>query len=154
MPICQGSEFPGLHRVYLFSYIDRVLSRRRDAIMEGFWIFQDSKYAKFLHMRELHKVLNMYEYGWVISEFNALTMSGFWMCLIKVSQGFEYASGSRYTRARNMSALWICECYTGCWICLSKLECSVIMPQYYTVWQYGEVSGHVLATTVIVINFY
>ena len=32
---------------------------RRDAIMEGFWIFQDFEYIKFLHMQELHKVLNV-----------------------------------------------------------------------------------------------
>ena len=41
---------------------------RRDAIMEGFWIFQDSKYARFLQMQVLHKVLNMPEYGWKMSE--------------------------------------------------------------------------------------
>ena len=27
----------------------------RDAIMEGFWIFQDSEYARFLHMQALQK---------------------------------------------------------------------------------------------------
>ena len=31
--------------------------------MEGYWIFQDSEYVKFLHMQALHKVLNMPEYG-------------------------------------------------------------------------------------------
>ena len=29
-----------------------------DAVMEGFRIFQDSKYARFLCMQGLHKVLN------------------------------------------------------------------------------------------------
>ena len=28
-----------------------------DTIMEGFWIFQDPEYARFLHMQELYKVL-------------------------------------------------------------------------------------------------
>ena len=46
---------------------------RPDAIMQEFWIFQDSEYARFLHMQALHKVLNMTEknaswqgskYGW------------------------------------------------------------------------------------------
>ena len=32
-----------------------------DAIMEGFSIFQDSKYAKFLHIQALRKVLNISE---------------------------------------------------------------------------------------------
>ena len=36
---------------------------RRDAIMEGFRIFLDSKYARFLHIQVLHKVQNMPEYG-------------------------------------------------------------------------------------------
>ena len=30
-----------------------------NAIMEGFWIFQDFEYAKFLRMEALHEVLNM-----------------------------------------------------------------------------------------------
>ena len=32
-----------------------------DAIMEEIWIFQDSKYARFLHMQVLQKVRNMVE---------------------------------------------------------------------------------------------
>ena len=35
---------------------------RRDAIVEGFWIFQDSEYARFLLMQVLYKVLSMSEY--------------------------------------------------------------------------------------------
>ena len=38
---------------------------RWDVIMEGVWIFQDSEYTKFLHMRGLDNVLNMPEYGWM-----------------------------------------------------------------------------------------
>ena len=34
-----------------------------DAIMEGFWIFQDSEYTRFRQMQVLHKVLNMPEHG-------------------------------------------------------------------------------------------
>ena len=45
-----------------------VLNIRPDAVMEGLWIFQVSKYTKFLHMQVLHKVLNMPEYGWIIPE--------------------------------------------------------------------------------------
>ena len=39
---------------------------RCEAIMEEFWILQDSGYARFLHMQELRKVLNMLEYGWIM----------------------------------------------------------------------------------------
>ena len=39
-----------------------ILNMCQDAVMEGFRIFQDFKYAKFLHMQALHKVLNMPEY--------------------------------------------------------------------------------------------
>ena len=35
---------------------------RRDAIMEEFWIFQDSVCAMFLCMETLQKVLNMHEH--------------------------------------------------------------------------------------------
>ena len=49
-----------------FRKYDRVLKMRQDAIMEGFWIFQDSKYARFLRMQALPKVLNMPEYGWIM----------------------------------------------------------------------------------------
>ena len=37
--------------------------RRNEAIKEEFWIFQTSKYAGFLHIEALHKVLNMPDYG-------------------------------------------------------------------------------------------
>ena len=47
-----------------------------------------------------------------------------------VSQGFKYVSRSKYVRAQNMATLWICEGYTGCWVCLSKTEYALIMSQY------------------------
>ena len=34
------------------------LNMRQDVIMEGFWIFQDSEYARFLSMKG-------YEYAWM-----------------------------------------------------------------------------------------
>ena len=41
----------------------RVLNMRQDTIMVGFSIFQDSKYARFLRMQALHKVLSMPDHG-------------------------------------------------------------------------------------------
>ena len=32
-------------------------------------------------------------------------MTGFWICLAKGSQGFEYASGSKYGKVLNMQEL-------------------------------------------------
>ena len=49
-----------------FGKYDKVLYVRRDAILEKFWIFQGSQYARFLYMQALQKVLNMPEYGWII----------------------------------------------------------------------------------------
>ena len=46
-------------------------------------------------------------------------MAGFSLCLIKVLQCFEYASGSKYARAR---------CMTGCLTCLNKPEFALIIP--------------------------
>ena len=40
---------------------DRVMNMSRDVIMEEFWIFQDSEYARFLHMQAVYRVLNMVE---------------------------------------------------------------------------------------------
>ena len=76
----------------------------RDAVIEDFWIFQDPKYTRFLHMQGLQKVLNMAEYNWIMSEWTVLTTAQFWICLVKVSQGFEYASGSKYATAQNIQA--------------------------------------------------
>ena len=61
---CQNASvlnFQGYTRFNYFRKYDMVLNICRDASVEGFWIFQFSKYAKFLHMQALHKVLNMPE---------------------------------------------------------------------------------------------
>ena len=84
----------------------------RDAIVEGFWIFQNSEYARFLRMQALHKVLNNAwillnnalsqgsEYAWstfhrVLNKRPVLNMPGLriWQgCeYAKVTQGAEYA---------------------------------------------------------------
>ena len=44
-----------------FRKYDRVMNISRDVIMEEFWIFQDSEYARFLHMQAVYRVLNMVE---------------------------------------------------------------------------------------------
>ena len=98
---CAYSEFGYFHKY------DTVLNMRWDAIMERVWIFQDSEYARFLFIKGLQKDLNMPEYGWTMPEWTALTMSGFWIYSIKVSQSFEYAASSKYARTRNMARLWI-----------------------------------------------
>ena len=69
-----------------FRYCARILNMCRDAIMEGFWIFQDSEYPRFLLIQALLKVLNMPEYGWIMPSGGVLNMpglrfEGFWINL-------------------------------------------------------------------------
>ena len=52
-------NFQGYTRFTYFRKYGMVLNMRRHAIMEWFWIFQDSECARFLHMQALHKFLNM-----------------------------------------------------------------------------------------------
>ena len=47
--------------VTYFRKYDMVLNMLQDALMEGFKIFQDPEYARFLHMQGLQKVLNVPE---------------------------------------------------------------------------------------------
>ena len=88
-----------------------------NTIIEEFWIFHDSEYAKFLHMQTLHEVHNMPEYGWIMSYCRVLNL-------------LDQASGSKYARAQNMARFRTCEDYTRCWICLKKREYALIMSQY------------------------
>ena len=107
----------------------RVLSMHRDAIIEGFWILQDFEYARELHMQVSQKVLNKHNCEWIMLGWTVLTMAGFWICLVKVSSGFEYVSCSK-CRARNKARFWICEVYTGCWMCLNKPKYTFKITQY------------------------
>ena len=59
-----------------FRKYGRVLNMLREAIMEEFWIFQDSEYVRFLNIQELRKVLNMPEYGWIMSYGRFLNIYG------------------------------------------------------------------------------
>ena len=59
-----------------FLKLDRVLDMRRDAVMEEFWIFQNSKYARFLLMQAFHKTLNMPENCWIMSYGRVFNMPG------------------------------------------------------------------------------
>ena len=68
LSICQGSEFSGLHRIPV-SVNMTIMNMSRDPVTERFWIFQDSRYTRFLHMQALHNVPNMLEYGYIIHEY-------------------------------------------------------------------------------------
>ena len=69
--------------VLRFKYV-RVLNIRKSLViwpsseyaLEGFWIFQDSEYTKFLRLQVLQKVLNMPEYGWIMPYSVVLHMPG------------------------------------------------------------------------------
>ena len=59
-----------------FRKYDMIMNMRRYAIMEVFWIFQDSEYATFLCMQALHKVLKIPEFGWIMPYGRVLNMPG------------------------------------------------------------------------------
>ena len=66
-----------------FRKYNKILNIRRDETIEGFWIFQDSEYTKFLRMQVLFKVLNMSKYAWImpydrVNEPQVVNMPGFW----------------------------------------------------------------------------
>ena len=56
----QYARVPNLQSHAGFIYFHKygsVLNMRQDAILEGFWIFQNSEYTKSVHMQALRKVL-------------------------------------------------------------------------------------------------
>ena len=57
-----------------FHKYERVLNVHWGVIIQEPSIFQDSKYAMFLHKQALHKVLNMPKYGWIIPHGMVLNM--------------------------------------------------------------------------------
>ena len=58
-----GFKYVRVLSIHKFCKYGSVLNKRWNTIMEGFRIFQDSEYMRFLHMQALHKVLNMPENG-------------------------------------------------------------------------------------------
>ena len=100
--------------------------------MERFWIFQDSKYVRFLHVQALHKVLYMPEYGWITPEQTVVTLTRFWICLVKVLNMLpvlkmtELGIWQRCDYARVTQG--------ACWIYLNNPEYVLIMPQYAWIW--------------------
>ena len=58
---------------------------RRDAIMQDFWLFLDSEYAKFLHMQGS-------EYGWIMPYDRVLIVPG------QPFTGFKWASDCKYAK--------------------------------------------------------
>ena len=56
------SIYQGYTGFTYFHKCEKFLNQHQDAIMKGFWIFQDSEYSRFLHVRRLHKAPNIAEY--------------------------------------------------------------------------------------------
>ena len=72
----ERSKMERFGKIIIVLKYDKVLNICRNIIMEEFWIFQDSEKVRFLHMQELHKVLNMPKYGWNMPYERVLKMSG------------------------------------------------------------------------------
>ena len=138
---CQGSEYFRNAKMSGF-WISRVLQGLPVFLnMTGFWLCQDSEYAKFKHTQALHKFLHMPEYGWIICLNCLWNMAGLWICLVKVSLGFEHApvlsmpglffQVCEYARiTQGCKYAWIClnnasicvNMLKWCWICLNMPE--------------------------------
>ena len=73
--MCQILDISEFWILVNFRKYDRVQNMHWDAIMEGFWKFQDFEYARFLYMQVLHKALNMPEYGWTVPYDKVLNFS-------------------------------------------------------------------------------
>ena len=123
-----------------------------------FWICQNmpwqsseytlgSKHARILNMVEL-------QYGWICLNrtWICLNMSEFTI-IDRVLNMYRTIHGaqpkytcstfhrvlnkpSKYTKSQNMASLWICQHYTGWWICLNKPDYPLIMSQYAWIWLY------------------
>ena len=79
-----------------FRKYDRVLSMGRNAIMEGLWIFQHSKYARVLCMQALRKVLNMPRQRFILFYISLLSKYSraqniAMLSIARVTQGAKYA---------------------------------------------------------------
>ena len=87
--------------------------------LKGLRIFQDIECARFLHMQALHKVLNMTELTDAL-----INCSGYRRVLNMPDQSFKVLNMPLVVnaRARNMTRLWICKGYKGCWTFLNKPE--------------------------------
>ena len=96
-----------------FRKYDRVLNMRRDAIMEGFWIFQDYEYARFLQIQTSLKVLNM-------SEYHTLIMSQYaWICLNKAEYDWIYRHIPKKNKKKNCQ---LCQNSERAWCVYSKMS--------------------------------
>ena len=101
------------------------------------WIWQGSEYASGCNYV---RVLNIpgfrvcqvsahasaaqgSEYGWKMPYDRVLNMPG-----------QRFAVLNKLPVLTNMARLWICEGYTGCWICLNKPVFTLIMYQYTWIW--------------------
>ena len=93
--------------------------------MTGLWVCVEMQLWKGSEYAE--------ENDWRMPELTILAMAEFWICLVKVLQGFENVFSSKHARTQKMVRLWICEGDTGYWICLNKPEYALIMlnmPEY------------------------
>ena len=104
--------------------------------MTGFWICIGRYYGRVLNIPGFQMCqISAYASVKLGFEYPRIWLNNAWInCSdygrIKVSRGFEYASGSKYVGALDMTSLWICEGYTEyalimphySWICLNNAE--------------------------------
>ena len=111
--------------------------------------------SEFLNISKFSWIWQGSEYASGCNYVRVLNIPGFRVCQVSAhasaAQGSEYGWKMPYDRVLNMpgqrfavlnklpvlttmARLWICEGYTGCWICLNKPVFTLIMYQYTWIW--------------------
>ena len=128
--------------------------------MAGFWIcaemqfWKGSEYCRIPNIPGLQayaSVAQGFEYAWMWLNNAWINCSDYGKVLNMPGESFigiQYASSSKYAGVRNMTRLWICQCYTGWWICMNKPEFISTMPQYAWIYlnnaEYAWICLHIL----------
>ena len=103
--------------------------------MTGFWVcvgmqlWKDSEYSRIPNMPVVC-ICKRSEYAWILLNNAWINCSD---CESSEVHWFYWVLNMSLVlnaRARNRARLWICEDYTGCWICLSKSEFTFNMYEY------------------------
>ena len=89
-------------------------------ICVGMQLRKRSEYSRIPSMQGFCVCKRCTKFGICLNMANQCPMAGLWICLVKVWQVFKKVPDSKYAMAPNMARSWICEGYTGCWVCLNK----------------------------------
>ena len=103
------------------------------SICVGMQLRKGSEYPKIrvCQVSACGRVAQGSEYAWIWLN-NALWQGSKYTC----STFHRVLNKPKYTMSQNMASLWICQHYTGWWICLNKPDYPLVMSQYAWIWLY------------------